>query len=75
MSAICPKLEKILAIHGIPDLVKSDNGPLFDSHAFEVYAKEKGFIHKPVTPLWPVANGIVECFMQPLVKSAPDGLT
>ena len=54
MSAICPKLEKIFAIHGIPDLVKSDNGPLFDSHAFEVYAKEKGFIHKPVTPLWPV---------------------
>ena len=70
MSAIHPKLEKILAIHGIPDLVKSDSGPLLDSHAFEDYAKEKGFIHKPVTPLWPEANGIVERFMQPLVKSA-----
>ena len=69
-SAIRPKLEKIFAIHEIPDLVKSDNGPPFDSHAFEDYAKEKGFIHKPVTPLWPEANGIVERFMQPLVKSA-----
>ena len=52
MSAIHPKLEKIFAIHGIPDLVKSDNGPPFDSHASEDYAKEKGFIHKPVTPLY-----------------------
>ena len=70
MSAIRPKLEKIFAIHGIPDLVKSDNGLPFDSHAFEDYAKEKRFIHRSVTPLWPEANGIVERFMQPLVKSA-----
>ena len=70
MSAVRPKLEKIFAVHGIPDLVKSDNGPPFDSYAFEDYAKEKGFIiHKPVTPLWPEANGIVERIMQPLVKS------
>ena len=68
MSAILPKLEKIFAIHRIPDLVKSGNGPPFDSHAFEDYAKEKGFIHKPVTPLWPEANQI-ERFVQPLVKS------
>ena len=46
MSAVRPKLEKIFAIHGIPGLVKSDNGPPFDSHAFEDYTKEKGFIHK-----------------------------
>ena len=70
MSPIRQKLEKIFTIHGIPDLVKSDNGPPFNSHAFEDYAKEKGFIHKPVTPLWPEANGTVERFMQPLVKSA-----
>ena len=41
MSAIRPKLEKIFAIHGIPDPVISDNGPPFDSHAFEDYAKER----------------------------------
>ena len=35
MSAVRPKLEKIFAIHGISDLVKSD------SDAFEDYAKEK----------------------------------
>ena len=51
MSAIPPKPEKIFAIHGIRGLVKSDNGPPFDSHAFEDYAKEKEFNHKPVTPL------------------------
>ena len=41
MSAVRPKLEKIFAIHGIPDLVKLDSGPPFDSDAFEDYAKEK----------------------------------
>ena len=41
MTAIRPNLEKIFAIHGIPDLVKSDNRPPFDSHAFEDYTKEK----------------------------------
>ena len=70
VSTVRPELEKIFAIHGIPDFVKSDNGPPFDRHAFEDYAKEKRFIHKPVTPLWSEANRIVECFMQPLVKSA-----
>ena len=70
ISAIPPKPEKIFTICEIPGLVKLDNGPLFDSHAFEDYAKEKGFIHKPVTPLWPEAKGTVEHFMQPLVKSA-----
>ena len=70
MSAVRPKLEKVFAIHGIPDFVKSDNSPPFDRHAFEDYAKEKGFIHKHVTPLWPEANRTVERFMQPLVKSA-----
>ena len=33
------KLNKIFATHGIPEEVKSDNGPPFTSHAF------KGAIH------------------------------
>ena len=70
MAAVPPLLDKIFAIHGIPNIVKSDNGSLFDSDAFEDYAQEKGFIRKPVTLLWPEGNRLVERFMQPLVKSA-----
>ena len=41
MSAIRPKTEKTFAIHGIPDLVKSDNGPPFDSHALRIMPKKR----------------------------------
>jgi hypothetical protein len=52
-AAAIPKLDNIFATHGIPDLLKTDNGPPFTSHAFEVFATELGFKHRQITPLWP----------------------
>ena len=40
--------------------VKSDNGSLFDCGDFDKYAKYLGFIHRPITPAYPQANGLVE---------------
>ena len=37
--------ERIFSIHGIPEEVKTDNGTLFQSQAFEKFLKEKGFSH------------------------------
>ena len=34
-AAVIPKLDKIFATHGIPELLKTDNGPPFTSHAFK----------------------------------------
>ena len=39
--------------------VKSDNGSLLDCGDFD-YAKYLGFIHQPITPAYPQANGLVE---------------
>ncbi|XP_028414389.1 uncharacterized protein K02A2.6-like [Dendronephthya gigantea] len=64
------KLERILATHGIPKVLKSDNGPPFQSHEFSVYLKELGITHKPSSPLWPQGNGLAENFMKPLVKAS-----
>ena len=65
-----PALERIFATHGIPEVLKTDNGPPFQGQAFHEFATEKGFHHRKVTPLWPEANGHAENFMRNLDKVA-----
>ncbi|KAK3745368.1 hypothetical protein QZH41_001397 [Actinostola sp. cb2023] len=56
------KLKKMFSTHGIPEVLQTDNGPPFNSHAFEEFAKETGFRHKRITPIHPKAQGQVEGF-------------
>ena len=65
---VIPKLDLIFTHQGIPVVVKSDNGPPFNSDDFRNFAHHLGFTHRKVTPLWPQANGEVEHFMGPLMK-------
>lgn len=46
-SAECavPMMEKIFNTYGVPEEVKSDNGPPFNSKKFKEFAKEQGFNH------------------------------
>ena len=53
-------LSRLFARHGIPEQVRSDNGPQFDSAEFSYFAKEWGFKHRPSSPRFPQANGEVE---------------
>ena len=68
VKAVLPKLHSIFARHGIPQIVKTDNGSPFNAADFASFAKYLGFQHQPVTPLWPEANGGVERFMRVLKK-------
>ena len=43
------KLKKIFAIHGVPQTLQSDNGPPFNSQAFNDFARESGFQHRRIT--------------------------
>ena len=61
-------MEKLFAIHGIPDVIRTDNGPPFNSKAFKQFSKQFGFRTQKVTPLWPEANGQAESFMKCLGK-------
>ena len=63
------KLEKIFCTHGIPRILKSDNGPPFNSQDFKVFMQEYGINHRRVTPLWLQANSEAENFMKPLSKA------
>ena len=67
---VLPKLDRILGTHGIPDVIKSDNGPPFNSHDMEMYAKKRGFYHHKVEPEHPASNGLAENFMRMLRKVA-----
>ena len=67
--AVIPTLDRIFATHGIPVVLRSDNGPPFTSHEIEEYMKENGINHQRITPLWPQANSEAESFMKPLTKA------
>ena len=64
-----PKLDRIFATHGIPSVLKSDNGRPFFGEDFKAYMKENGIEHQRITPLWPQANSEAENFMKPLTKA------
>ena len=59
-SEVITALKSIFARHGIPEQVRSDNGPQFDSAKFSYFAKEWGFKHSTSSPRFPQANRKVE---------------
>ena len=65
-STVLPRLENIFARQGIPDIIKTDNGPPFNGKEFSDFAASFGFTHRKVTPFHPEANGEVERFMRTL---------
>ena len=68
-AAVIPKFDRIFSTHGIPEEVKSDNGPPFNGHEFARYVQEKGFHHRKATPLWDPANSEAERLMRTLEKA------
>ena len=68
-SQIISRLEKIFAVHGLPVIITSDNGPQFRSEEFEHYLVDNGILHRKVTPQWAQANGEVERQNRSLLES------
>ena len=63
-NTVIPIVDKVFSEFGIPDVVKTDNGPPFNSNAFQSFAQTLAFQHRKVTPRWPRANGDVERFVR-----------
>ena len=73
--AVLPKLDEIFARQGFPEVVKTDNGPPFNGKAFASFAKQYGFKHRKITPLWPEANGAAERVVQTIKKTVRSFVT
>ena len=53
---------------GIPEIVRSDDGPQFTSEQFSHFAQTYGFEQITSSPLFPQSNGQVECTVKTLKK-------
>ena len=53
-------LKDILARHGVPDVLFSDNGPQYASAEFTEFAKNWVFLHNISSPNFPKSNGLGE---------------
>ena len=53
-------LKRQFARHGVPEIVRSDNGPQFASFAFQKFAAEWQFEHTTSSPYFPQSNGKAE---------------
>ena len=69
-SATIDVLRELFAIHGIPDVVVSDNGPPFDSREYQSFLKSNGIRPILVAPRRAAGNGQAER----VVQSAKDSL-
>ncbi|CAB4042206.1 Retrovirus-related Pol poly from transposon gypsy [Paramuricea clavata] len=67
-SCVKPILDSWISTFGTVKELKSDRRPSFNGHEFSAYARERGFIHKPVKPRHPRGNGEAEKFLQNVKK-------
>ena len=62
--AVIKTLCEVFSVHGIPEVVMSDNGPQYSSREFQAFAKDWGFTHVTSSPMHPQANGEAERAVQ-----------
>jgi transposase InsO family protein len=59
-AVIIDKMKTLFARHGIPEVIKSDNGPQYPCGQFAEFAKTWGFKNVTSSPLYPKSNGLAE---------------
>ncbi|XP_037515008.1 uncharacterized protein K02A2.6-like [Rhipicephalus sanguineus] len=58
--AVISAIKSVMARFGIPEVLRSDNGPQFSSHEFSSFAQSYGFRHITSSAGYPQSNGAVE---------------
>ena len=61
-AAVVSKMKEIFAEHGIPDVLRSDNGPQYASAAFQEFTRNWEFQHITSSPHHPASNGFAESY-------------
>ena len=68
-AAIIGKMKEIFAEHGVPDVLRSDNGSQYASAAFTEFIEEWGFQYIRSSPHYPASNGFAESMVK-VIKTA-----
>jgi len=63
------ELKKMFMEFGLPECIKTDNGPPMNGTQFSQFLQSFGIKHRKIMPCWPQANGTVERFMRTLGKA------
>jgi hypothetical protein len=62
-------MEGIFRIHGLPQSIRTDNGPPFAPKEFESFLQHLGIEHKKCISYWPQSNGEVERCNRTILKA------
>ena len=74
-NSIISSLRAIFSRHGIPETMRSDNGPQYAAEEMKGFAREYGFSLITSSPRFPQSNGFIERMVKTvkqLIQHAPD---
>ena len=63
-ATVIKKIRNVFSRMGIPEVLRSDNGPQYAAKTFEKFAKDWGFQHIPSCPEYPRSNGLAKKTVQ-----------
>jgi transposase InsO family protein len=58
--SVIEQMKQIFSEHGVPKVVRSDNGPHYDAQVFKDFAEQYDFQHITSSPHYPQSNGFIE---------------
>ena len=67
-AAVVKVMKSIFSRNGVPEVVRSDNGPQFSAEEFAKFASSYGFQHVSSNPRYAQSNGQVECMVRTVKK-------
>ncbi|XP_037075849.1 uncharacterized protein K02A2.6-like, partial [Pollicipes pollicipes] len=72
--AVINALKEIFAEYGIPDTIRSNNGPQYDCGSFACFMREWSIVHITSSPHFPESNGFIERTIQTLKQAMKKAL-